>query len=789
MFMMLLNVFFIFDYICSSIDNLLLDLMFKYILSVFVFFCLKIGWSQNVTISGFLKDQESKEPILFTKISIESLKVAVLTNEYGYFSLTVPSSTIYILTVSSAEFPPAKIEFQALSSVERDFFVPLNVVKDIQEVVIRAKKPYGSDLIKNTDVSVTRLDVKMARTLPALGGETDVIKVAQLLPGITRASEGGTNFFVRGGDGDQNLIEIDEAIVYNPGHLFGFFSVFNPDVIKEMTIYKGGFPANYSGRLSSITDIRTLDGNKEKNKAVIGIGMLSSRFSLEGPIWKNKISYLVAGRRSYVDRVFRMTGQIIPFYFYDFNAKVNYAISAKDQVYVSMYHGKDLLMMRSKLDEADNNFGFGYSLGNSTQTVRWNHVFNAKLFSNLSLIHTTFHYDIDGKFSGNNILIKSAIDDVGLKYNFQYYQNATTKVNFGIHAIQHIFSPNAVSTSGEISDYLKNNEGKRFTTIETNYYLELKKTLNEKWKFDLGLSIPQSFLSEKQYVGFSPRLNLAYQLNDKNALKLAASRMYQFMHRVSSSSVALPTDLWYPISKNIKPQMSDQLALAYNRNLHGIGSYLVLEGYYKTMNNLTEYKEGSQLIMNDDFESILVQGRGWSYGMEVLLKKDEGMLTGWIGYTLSWSKRKFDELNGGEAFWARYDRRHVASMALIYNLSERLSFSSIFEISTGARFTPIVSQYFQPNANLSGVEIIPLFAKRNSYVMSTSHRLDINVVIKSRQKENVRYYSEWTFGAYNVYNRAVPYQIKIVKNDDGTYKYTQPGLFGFIPSLGFNLKF
>ena len=372
---------------------------------------------EEITISGYLKNPEDKEVVLYAKVYVVEIQKGLYTNEYGYFSIQLPKSETYTLQFSSMEFQTTTVTVSGKESVQTDFFVSIN--KELTEVVILAKKSQGEELIKNTEVSVLRMDMKQAKMLPAIGGETDVLKVAQLLPGINRGTEGGTNFFVRGGDGDQNMILMDEATVYNPGHLFGFFSVFNPDVIKEMTIYKGGFPANYSGRLSSFTDIRSIDGDKNKLHVNAGVGLLSSRLMIEGPIVKDKISYMVAARRSYIDQVFKAVGQNIPFYFYDLNAKIHINLTKKDKLYLSSYFGNDILKFDNK-DFADTaaqptSFGFGYVLGNFTQSMRWTHIFNDKLFSNQSFTHTQFKYDIKGQFLDNNILIKSSVEDFGVK--------------------------------------------------------------------------------------------------------------------------------------------------------------------------------------------------------------------------------------------------------------------------------------------------------------------------------------------------------------------------------------
>ena len=739
---------------------------------------------ETVTISGYVKD--SKEELLYAKVYIPELNAGVISNEYGFYSIEVPKKENYTLVISYMGYKETRQVVPAMADVTIDLQIK-EAENVLNAVEVKAVKSQAKEEMESTEMSVVRLDVRKAKLLPSIGGETDVLKVAQLLPGITRGGEGGTSFFVRGGDGDQNLILVDEATVYNPGHLFGFFSVFNPDVIKDMRIYKGGFPANYGGRLSSVTDIRMKEGTMDKFHAEGGIGLLSSRLTIESPIWKDRMSFMISGRRTYIDQVFKLAKQELPYYFYDLNGKINFKASRNDRIYLSSYFGDDVLKYASDDTDSSDIFGFGFNLGNFTQTLRWNHVYNAKLFSNLSLIHTRFKYNIQGRYADNNILIKSAVRDLGMKYAFTYFKSNETKLKFGIELINHNFRPNILSTSGQISEYLENKEGELLRTYEGGIYGNIAHEFNKRLKFEGGLRLSASAPKNKLYGGIEPRANLTYLLNENSSLKMSYSRMTQYMHRVSSSSVALPTDLWYPISENVRPQSADQLAAGYNLYLPKLKSSLVIEGYGKYMNGLTEYKEGSNLILNDNFEELLVQGRGWSYGAEFLFKREHGRLTGWLGYTLSWTKRQFEELNNGNPFFAKYDRRHYFTAVGTVELTERVFFSAVFEYATGARFTPIVGQYFQPNAGLNGVEVVPIFAEKNSYQMSPSHRLDVNFVFKSRPEK--KFQTEWHIGAYNVYNRATPYQIQITQGEDGAMKYTQPGLFGFIPSVAFNFKF
>ena len=759
--------------------------MKNFILFLFIFFNGILFSQETITISGYVKD--NKEELLYAKVFIPTLKIGVLSNEYGFYSIQVPKKENYTLIITHLGHKRTSITISALKDITIDLVVK-EAVRKLDEVEVVAVRTQAKEDLESTEMSVVKIDIKQAKLLPSIGGETDVLKIAQLLPGIARGGEGGTGFFVRGGDGDQNLILVDEATVYNTGHLFGFFSVFNPDVIKDMRIYKGGFPANYGGRLSSITDIRMKEGNMNKLHVEGGIGLLSSRLTVEAPIIKEKMSFMLSGRRTYIDQVFKIAGQEMPYYFYDLNGKINFKISKTDRVYFSSYFGNDVLKYSGSDEDANSTaFGFGFNLGNFTQTLRWNHLYNQKLFSNLSLIHTRFKYNIQGKYADNNILIKSAVRDFGIKYAFTYFKSNTTKLKFGTELINHNFRPNILSTSGEISEFLESKEGALLQTFEGAVYANIAHDFSKRFKFSGGLRLSASTPKGKMYGGIEPRANFTYILGENSSAKFSYARMTQYLHRVSSSSVALPTDLWYPISGKVKPQSSDQIAASYNLYIPKIKSSVVVEGYGKLMRGLTEYKEGSNLILNDNFEDLLIQGRGWSYGTELLLKRDEGRLTGWIGYTLSWTKRKFDLLNEGKSFFAKYDRRHYLTIVGTYALTDRVYFSAIFEYATGARFTPIIGQYFQPNAGLNDIEIIPIFAEKNSYKMSASHRLDVNFVFRS--KPDKKFQTEWHVGAYNVYNRATPYQIKIKQTEDGAMKYTQPGLFGFIPSVAFNFKF
>jgi len=756
--------------------------------------------AQTVTLNGYLTEEGSGEALIGGTVYVPEAEAGAYTNEYGFWSITIPpgdytvifkylgylSDTVSIsLTENTTLDRPLKPEGTELATVE-----------------ITAEDLAAKEDVQSTRMGAIKMNMKEISLVPVLGGETDVLKVMQLMPGVSQGTEGTTGMFVRGGDADQNLVLLDEAIVYNTGHLFGFFSVFNPDALKDMTMIKGAFPAQYGGRLSSVLDLRTKEGNLNKFHVKGGIGLLSSRLNIEGPIIKDRLSFSIAGRRTYIDQVFKTVGINIPYYFYDLNGKMNFKISNKDRIYFSTYVGDDVLKVSEEIasdDEQDTTststdlFNFGFELGNTTQTLRWNHLFSEKLFANFSLIHTTFNYNIRGSFVDNSILITSRIRDLGAKADFDWFVSPKTHVKFGAGSIYHRFRPNVVSTAGEISDFLSSQQGSLINNQELYAYGGVDHEFSNRFKVNTGLRLSSALtVGSTFYPGLEPRISGRFTTSEYSSVKASYSRMYQYMHRVSSSTIALPTDLWYPVTEQVVPQNADQFAVGFHQFIPKARLSIEIEGYYKRLRNLIEYREGAQLVLNDNFEEDLVNGTGDSYGMEVLLRRKRGRLSGWIGYTLSWSTRQFDELNNGQRYWARYDRRHDLSVVSILELSKRISLSGVFIYQNGSRFTAQVGQYFQPNATLTGVDVIPIYTDRNAIRMAPTHRLDVNLVIKSDplndNDEPKRFKTEWHIGAYNVYNRASPFRINIETTDTG-YKYTQPGLFGLVPFVAFNFEY
>lgn len=741
---------------------------------------------QNFTISGFVSDSASGEMLIGATIYVKSTSKGAASNVYGFYSLTLPQGD-YIISCKYIGYKPKDISIKLGADTKLD--IRLNTADYMKkEVVITADR--NQEQVQSTQTSAISIPIEKVRLIPTIGGETDIIKVVQLMPGVKRGGEGQNGMFVRGGSGDDNLILLDEATVYNVSHLFGFFSVFNNDALKDMTVYKGGFPAQYGGRLSSVMDIRMKDGDQSKYHAIGGIGLLSSHLTVEGPIVKDKSSFLLSGRRSYIDQVFKMAyGQnVLPYYFYDATLKLNYTLNDKNRIFVSGYFGDDVLSAKSQSDSSF--FDGGFRLGNFTTTARWNHTHTARLFSNLSLIHTRFRYDVEAHIPGNSFLARSRISDYGVKDDYTYFVNPDNTIRYGASYTMHVFRPNVVNTSGEISDYLRSREGDKIYTHEMGLYYNQEIRLDSLFRINYGMRLSALASPGKLYLSPEPRFSATWNYVQRQSLKLSYSRMTQYLHLVSSSSIALPTDLWYPVTKTVKPLYSDQIAMAWNYNMEKIGTLITVEGYYKWMQNLIEYREGAVLILNDNYESELVHGKGHAYGMEVFAQRMEGKLTGWIGYTLSWSVRQFDDLNNGKPFYAKFDRRHDISVVASYEITKRFSVAAVWVFSTGQRFTPVTGNFLMPDASLSQVNVLPIYSDKNAVQLPPAHRLDINFVIKSRlDRKWMRWTGEWQIGAYNVYNRAQPYKINIVSDGNGGFKYQAVGLFGFIPSIAYNFKF
>lgn len=741
--------------------------------------------AQERIVSGVITDALTGELLIGVSVSCEDGSRGTVSNVYGFFSLTVKIPCA--LKVKYLGYDERRID------INHGTALPLSLQlaekkETLTEVVIHARQKEDDLAVSQT--GYTHLNLKQIGTVPVLGGEKDIIKVLQLMPGIKRGSDGSTSMLVRGGSGDQNLVLLDEAPVYNASHLLGFFSVFNSDAIKDVTLQKGGFTSNVGGRLSSVLDIKTKDGNMKKMEVNGGVGLLATRLSVEGPILKDKLSFIVSGRRTYVDQVYKMVGKSLPFYFYDVNAKVNWRFSERDQFYISAYNGKDVLQFggdneaaSSKVYDAD----FATTLMNTTISARWNHTYSSqKLFQNITILHSRFAYQLDNRINGNELLVQSYIQDLAIKVNEDFYANNYNHIKFGGELNNRHFRPNVSKVKGSFNESIKAGNGLDLSMQEMALYALNEQTITSRMSANYGFRYSGALTGTIFYGNIEPRMNLSYKLNNEHTLKISYSHMSQYINLVTGSST-MPTDLWYPVSSNIKPQTSRQITLGHVKEWDDKQLVLTSEVYYKWMNNLVEYKEGTVSLLNNNIEADLIQGKGKAYGLEVLLHKKFGRVNGWIGYTLSFSNRQFDSLNKGETFYARYDRRHDFSVVANYEYSKRITFSAVWTFATGSRFTPVIGQYLMPNGNYNDVNALPIYSKRNAVVLSASHRLDVNMVFKC--KPHKRYSGEWHVGAYNVYNQTQPYRIRIDKKEDGSMKYNQVGLFGFIPSVAYNIKF
>lgn len=658
----------------------------------------------------------------------------------------------------------------------------------LQEVVISSTRNPQQEVFDGNQTSKHVLTQNDINTIPVLGGEADVIKTLQLLPGTVRGIEGSSDLFVRGGAADQNLVLLDDAPIYNTSHLFGFLSVFNADVLDRVEAINGGFPAEYGGRLSSILNVNTRATIPDKTAISGDIGLIASRLYVEQPIVKDKASFWVAGRRTYIDQVIRAVGEELPYYFYDLNGKFLFKPSSRDEFQFSHYSGEDLLdLFRDNNNDGDG-FLTTYASGNSSQSLRWNRALKRNWHSTVSLIRTKYRYNVRNAFEENELIALSDIEDYGARILLKKDSVGKGTVKTGADWTRHEVSPNVVNTVGSITELLKSSSSRGRIADEFAFHLQYEWFPNERIQINSGLRISSAMVDNKNYLFPEPRISFRYALRENEALKFSYSRMVQYMHRISNSAVSSPTDIWYPVTDSIRPQTSHQFAVAWQRQLGEENIFLSVEGYYKTMHQLIGYEEGTNLFLNTDFESRLIQGEGKAYGIEILLKKNSGKLTGWVSYTLAWSHRQFDEINGGKWFPSRYDRRHNGAIVAQYAFNKRWAVSLVWEYISGSRFTPVIGQYILLAPTLTGADLIPVYSGINEVKLAPSHRLDIGLKFKSKPDRKFQW--QWFAGVYNVYNRANPIGINIEQDEtDGSLRYTQPGLFGLIPFLNYGFRF
>ncbi len=781
--------------------------MRKYIFILLILTANFIYAQNNYTISGYIQEEASGESLIGASVYDKTSEKGAVTNEYGFYSITLQEGNHDLV-----------FSFIGLQSQEKSIFLDkdyrINISLEgsfIQTEEVKVTSERQDKNIESSNMSQTKIEVNSIKKLPVILGETDVLKSAQLLPGIQSGGEGSSALYVRGGGPDQNLILLDEATVYNASHLFGFFSVFNADAIKDINIIKGGMPAEYGGRLSSVLDISMNDGNNKDYEVHGGIGLLSSRLTLEGPIQKEKSSFIVSGRRTYVDvlsKPFMSKDNAYSgsgYYFYDLTTKINYRISDKDRIFLSGYFGRDVFSFVN----TDNDIAIEIPWGNATTSLRWNHLFSDKLFMNSSLIFSDYRFEFNIDQSDFGFKIFSGINDWNTKVDFTFIPNTRHKVKFGINYTFHEFTPgNATGRAGdvefapdeifkqysnegalyisddfELTDEIKINAGLRFSSFQHSGYISFRDYLYN----DLNGS-------DDNYRHVEPRLSLRYRINTTSSIKSSYSENYQYIHLASTSSVSLPTDLWIPSSSVIKPKHSRQYAIGYFKNFNDNLIETSVELYHKDMENLIEYKEGVLPEDNTNTSSDLsfTFGNGNSYGVELLVKKNKGKLTGWIGYTLSKTTRYFDDINNGDPFPAKYDRRHDLSVTGTYELSEKWTLSSVFVYATGNSITLPTDRYV-----IDG-QVYTEYTSRNGYKMDPYHRLDLSATYTSKKKK--RFNSSWNFSIYNVYSRKNPYfiyySLEGPENGDGsiqngnlTPKAYQVSLFPILPSITWNFNF
>ncbi len=764
-----------------------------------LFFFPTLSFAQTKhTVSGTVRDKNTGEVLIGANVALlAKTTIGVVSNAYGFYSLSAAAGN-YDMVISFSGYRADTIQID----LHKNILLPVQLSfssAQLQQVIVSTRR--RNENITQPIMGVQKLSMSEVQNVPVIFGEKDILKTIQLLPGIKPAGEGSSGFYVRGGASDQNLILLDEATVYNASHLLGFFSTFNSDAIKDVTIYKGGMPAEYGGRLSSVVDIKMNDGNDKNFATTGGIGLISSRLNVEGPIVQDKGSFSISGRRTYADLFLKLSHDTAinrnSLYFYDLNLKANYKINQKNTVYLSGYFGKDNLGLGNT---------FGINWGNSTGTFRWNHLFNSKLFSNTSLIYSNYNYQVKLNTVDNNININSKIEDVNLKEDLQYYVNANNKINFGLNIIHHTILPGSItaSTSSSFNSlYLQ----KKYS-YESSAYISNTWSPAEKLQFNYGLRLtdysiigPGDFYSYdkagnitstanygsgkmvKNYFNPEPRFSTSYQLNSASSVKASYTRNIQNLHLLSNSTSANPTDLWLSSSNNVKPEIADQVALGYYRNFSDNRFEFSSEIYYKLMQNQIDYKNGAQLRANENVESQLLFGKGRAYGLELFLKKKYGKLTGWLSYTLSKTERKFDEINNGNYYPATQDRTHDFSVVAIYQASKKWTLSSTWVYYTGNAITWPSGKY-----DVNG-QIVFFYTERNGYRMPAYHRLDLSATLQGRKKK--KYQGSWNFSVYNAYGRENPYTITFQQSttDPQKTEAVQLSLFRFIPSVTYNFKF
>ncbi|QDO93206.1 TonB-dependent receptor [Formosa sediminum] len=770
---------------------------------------------ENFSVSGTVKDFSNGETVFGASVYLEGTTNGTVTNAYGFYSLTAPKGN-YKLIISYLGYTTIVKEIELTQNRNYSFELEEDNMT-LDEVVITAEESEKAN-IRDPQMSVSVIKGSTIKKIPAVLGEVDLVKSIQMLPGVTNNGEGSNGFNVRGGATDQNLVLLDEAIIFNESHLFGFFSVFNADVVKDVKLYKGNIPSNYGGRVSSVLDIRQKEGNSKDFNLTGGIGLISSRLAAEGPLFNSKGSFIVAGRSSYAHLFLKLADQENTAYFYDVNAKANYEINQNNKLYLSGYFGRDILNFSDSFEN---------SYGNSSLNLRWNHVFNDKLFSNLSAIYSMYNYGLILNFIGLDW--KSDIKNFNVKYDLKYYLNNKTTIDFGVSGINYNFNPGEVRPTDEDSSINEDilDEKRAF---ESGIYANVEHKFSDRLNLQLGLRFsmfnrlggqaiatyendqPVVFNetygiyeegtktgeieyakneSIKTFSNFEPRLGLAYQLNESSSVKLGYSRIAQYLHLLSNTANATPLDVWTPSGSFIEPQLANQYSAGYFKDFSNGMFSIETEGYYKTVDNRIDYIDGSSLIAQNNIETQILSGESRAYGLEFLFRKNKGRFTGWLAYTISKSEQRTPGghagglgINNGEWYNTAYDRTHDISVTGSYEFSDKWSFSGNFIFQTGRPTTYPVGQY-----EYEGLSI-PVYDSRNANRLPSYNRLDVGATYTPNKKPNAKWKGEWVFSIYNLYNRKNAASISFGQNlETGVNEATRTAIFGIVPSVTYNFKF
>ena len=775
---------------------------------IVIFFVLTsvASWAQKFTINGFLKDAATGEILIgATAINVKT-KAGTTTNVHGFYSLTQNSDSI-VLSFSYVGYQPQRIAFFLAYDTSLSISLVSNV---LDEVVIESSK--ADPIHEINQMSTINIPIEQIKAMPAFLGEVDVLKVLQLLPGVQSGNEGSSGLYVRGGGPDQNLILLDGVPVYNASHLFGFFSVFNADAINHVDLIKGGFPARYGGRLSSVIDINMKEGNMKEIKGEGSVGIIAAKATVEGPIVKDKTSFLISARRTYIDVLARpiikatSEGTVAGYFFYDLNMKVNHVINPRNRIYASTYLGDDKAYARYEdfyvngNERTDYDEEFGLKWGNIISAIRWNRIITPKLFANLTTTYSRYRFDVFSEYKEeittptstqknfSKDQYRSGIKDWATKIDFDWLPQPNHYVRFGANAIDHTFSPGVYSFRSDVEpDTLFGTPN--IKANEFAVYVEDDIKLSDRLKINTGSHFSAFIVEGRWYTSWQPRISTRFLLGDNISLKASYARMTQFIHLLTNAGLGLPTDLWVPSTSQVKPQQANQVAIGLAKTWRQFE--FSVEGYYKKMSNLIEYKDGASYVnLEEDWQDkVAVNGKGESYGAEVLLQKKKGSLSGWVGYTLSWANRQFEELNYGKWFPYKYDRRHDMSVVLAHTWNKRMDFSMAWVFGTGNAITLPTAEYDGAATAMQGNyynQPIRYYESRNNFRMRSYHRLDLSFSFWKDKKWGQR---KWTLGVYNAYSRQNPFFMDLTYDRDRNRKFVQYSLFPFIPSITYSFKF